>query len=149
MKKISECNYNYRDPFIDPYSQFTETDYKLVNELFAVFQSIFPAFKQSWPTESDFERSKREWIKAFKLANLTNLDSIKMGVDKYRLLVTPFVPSPGQFISMCKPENSMVPPIYKALPPANADTNKQKNEIDKMSSILGIKLKCPSNPSPN
>jgi hypothetical protein len=108
MKKIedilSEMNpkslYEYSPPFAQP--KFTEMDYKIVNKLFLTFTSIFPAFKQAWPTESEFEGAKREWMKAFKQVELTDLELIKIGVGRFRLLATPFVPSPGQFIEMCK-----------------------------------------------
>ena len=40
-------------------------------------------------------------MKAFKLAKLNDVEKIKIGVNKYRLAPTPFVPSPGQFIAMC------------------------------------------------
>lgn len=92
--------YDYVPPFDQP--KFTERDYRIVNKLFVTFQHIFPAFKHSWPTESEFEGAKREWMKAFKQANLTDVELIKIGVDKFRLMPNPFVPSPGQFIEMCK-----------------------------------------------
>lgn len=140
MKKISECNYSYREPFVDSNSKFTTEDYKIVNELFAVLQSIFPAFRHAWPTENDFERAKREWIKAFKLANLTDLNVIKIGTDKFRLTENPFVPSPGQFIAMCKPEVSSIPPMYTALPSPTVCLEKQINEMNKIKELLGVKV---------
>lgn len=110
MKKIddilAELNkhhiYDYVPPFANPNPLFTERDYRIVNKLFVTFQHIFPAFRHSWPTESEFEGAKREWMKAFKQADLTDIELIKIGVDKFRLLANPFVPSPGQFIEMCK-----------------------------------------------
>lgn len=95
--------HGYNEPFADPNPVFTEFDVKLVNKLFVSFQAIFPAFKQAWPTESEFDNAKREWMKAFKQANITEVESIKRGLDKFRLLSSPFVPSPGQFLDMCKP----------------------------------------------
>jgi hypothetical protein len=116
MKKISECNYQFNQPFVDSNPKFTDEDYKIVNDLFLIFQSIFPAFKQSWPTETDFENAKREWLKAFKYAKLTEIESIKRGVNKFRISASPFVPSPGQFISMCNPtaEELGLPPVDTA-----------------------------------
>lgn len=111
MKKIDEILdemnskslYKYSPPFIDSNPTFTETDYKIINKLFVTFQSIFPAFRQSWPTEHEFEKAKREWMKAFKQVGLEDLTKIKIGVAKFRTNASPFVPSPGQFIAMCKP----------------------------------------------
>lgn len=93
-------NFKYRPPFMHE-DEFSEQDYKLINKLFATFTAIFPAFKQAWPSQQDFESAKREWMKAFKLANLNDAVKIKIGMDRYRLASTPFVPSPGQFIAMC------------------------------------------------
>ncbi len=81
---------------------FTDLDYKIVNKLFLTFTSIFPAFKQAWPTEIEFENAKREWIKAFNQVGLKDIEEIKKGVDRFRIETTPFVPSPGQFIEMCR-----------------------------------------------
>lgn len=92
--------YEYMPPFGQPI--FTERDYRIVNKLFVTFQHIFPAFRHSWPTDAEFEGAKREWMKAFKQADLTDIELIKRGVDKFRILPNPFVPSPGQFIEMCK-----------------------------------------------
>ena len=92
--------FKYKPPFGYD-EEFTEQNYKIVNKLFKTFVTIFPAFRQAWNTQNDFEAAKREWMKAFKLANLTDIEKIKRGVDKYRLAPTPFVPSPGQFIAMC------------------------------------------------
>lgn len=92
--------FTYRPPFGYP-DEFSEQDYKVVNKLFKTFVTIFPAFRQAWATQDDFEAAKREWMKAFKLAKLVDIEKIKIGVNKYRLAATPFVPSPGQFIAMC------------------------------------------------
>lgn len=105
-KILAEMNikslHEYSAPFANPNPVFTEMDYKLINKLFVTFQSIFPAFKQAWPTEDEFLNAKREWMKAFKQVKLEDIELIKIGVMRFRLLPTPFVPSPGQFIQMCK-----------------------------------------------
>ncbi len=109
MKKIdaivSELNPSNVQEHEKPrlHGEFSDKDYRIVNKLFVTFQSIFPAFKQAWPSEFEFETAKREWIKAFKQVNLTDVNLIKIGVERFRLLPCPFVPSPGQFIAMCNP----------------------------------------------
>lgn len=96
--------FQYRPPFCYPEElNFTEYDYKVVNKLFKTFTHIFPAFRQAWNTQEEFEAAKREWMKAFKQAKLVDLEKIKFGVNQYRMLPTPFAPSPGQFIAMCEP----------------------------------------------
>jgi hypothetical protein len=76
---------------------------KIVNELFKSLTAIFPAFPQAWPNQETFEQAKAEWVKAFLEVNLHQLEKIKVGVKKFRLLAKPFVPSPGEFIAMCNP----------------------------------------------
>jgi len=75
----------------------------IINMLFRTLTSIFPAFKQAWPSEPDFEDAKKEWLKAFIQAGITDINQIKNGVNAFRLMANPFVPSPGQFIALCKP----------------------------------------------
>lgn len=124
--------FKYRPPFGYD-EEFTEQNYKIVNKLFKTFIIIFPAFRQSWSTQNDFEAAKREWMKAFKLANLTDVEKIKRGVDKYRLLPIPFVPSPGQFIAMCdefpKNEERCKIPFY-AKSALESDSLKAKRKSD-------------------
>lgn len=111
MEKISAIvvdinlkkTFKYRPPFNVEEVTFTEYDYKVVNKLFKTFTHIFPAFRHAWGTQEEFEAAKREWMKAFKQAKLADLEKIKFGVNQYRMLTTPFVPSPGQFIAMCEP----------------------------------------------
>lgn len=119
--------------------EFADSDYKLINHLFRVLTAIFPAFKQAWPTESEFEMSKREWIKAFKQANLTHTEDMKRGVDKYRLLTTPFVPSPGQFIAMCKENIYPIPMTVSIESITNLNSETQRSELQKIKSMLGIR----------
>ena len=74
---------------------------EVIDNLFEGMQAIFPAFKQAWPTQELFDRAKREWIKAFVDADLHSVERIGLGLKKFRKSLTPFVPSPGQFIAMC------------------------------------------------
>ena len=75
----------------------------VINEIFERLTAIFPAFKQAWPTKSHYVESQKEWLKAFKTANISTIEQIKYGLERFRLLESPFVPSPGQFIALCKP----------------------------------------------
>ena len=76
---------------------------ELINLLFQKLQAIFPAFRLAWPSQIDYERAKREWMKAFIDAGLSDYSLIRVGIKRFRLLDKPFVPSPGQFIKMCFP----------------------------------------------
>lgn len=76
---------------------------KAINELFLEFQAIFPAFKQAWPTQEIFDHAKKAWVKSFKEAGLQDLSVLQHGLKALRASKSPFVPTPGQFIEMCKP----------------------------------------------
>lgn len=75
-----------------------------------------PAFKQAWPTEGDFKLAKKEWILAFQAANINSISQLKKGIDHFRIQSKAFVPSPGEFIAMCKssPEDIGAPSLVEA-----------------------------------
>lgn len=75
----------------------------VVNLLFRELKAIFPAFRQAWPTDEEFNRAKSNWIKAFQSAGIHRIEQLKFGVDKCRMSGSPFAPSVGQFISWCTP----------------------------------------------
>lgn len=95
---------------------FDDMTIKIVNEIFDRLLAMSPGYRAAWPTENSFQATKREWMNAFKLANLTNVNRIKKGLDKARLNPNPFIPSPGQFIDWCKvePEDIGAPDTNKA-----------------------------------
>lgn len=88
----------------------------VVNELFAVLRAVNPAFKQSWPTEAEYKATKRQWVLAFEDADLRSIEQIQKGLSALRLSASPFVPSPGQFIEMCRlaPEDVGAPSVRDA-----------------------------------
>lgn len=80
----------------------------VVNKLFAELQSIFPAWKQAWPTEQALNAAKRTWIKGFMRAGLTSLEQIRYGIDRCRESGADFAPSVGKFIEWCQPTPEML-----------------------------------------
>ena len=74
-----------------------------INWLFDELQGIFPAFKQAWPSQPDFEKVKRVWTLAFTESDLKSMNQVKIGLRRFRASPNPFVPTAGQFIAMCKP----------------------------------------------
>jgi len=88
----------------------------IVNQLFNRLLAMNPAFKQSWPTEAEFKATKKEWILAFQDARIDSVEKVQKGLKELRLSPSPFVPSPGEFISMCRltPEDIGAPPVEQA-----------------------------------
>lgn len=80
-----------------------ENAINVVNQLFEKLVVIMPAFKQAWPTEKEFDLTKKEWVIAFKQAEINSIEQLRRGIDHFRTLPRAFIPSPGEFISMCKP----------------------------------------------
>lgn len=89
---------------------------KIINQLFQDLVAINPAFKQAWPTEKEFTQTKRQWMLAFQEAGINSFEQIKLGVQKVRQRASPFVPTPGEFIKLCKatPEDVGAPPTREA-----------------------------------
>jgi Replication protein P len=80
-----------------------EKSASIVNLLFKELKASFPAFKQAWPTDDDFNRAKLTWVKAFSDAKINTIEQLRHGIKKCRLSTSPFAPSVGQFIEWCKP----------------------------------------------
>lgn len=76
---------------------------EVINWLFTHLISNFPAFKHAWPTKVQYDEAKRLWLNAFFISKITRVEQIRYGLDRCVMMETPFVPSPGQFISWCKP----------------------------------------------
>ena len=93
-----------------------ETTATIVNQLFDRLIAINPAFKQAWPTEHEFQATKKEWVLAFVDSGIKTIEQLKQGLKAVRMNPSPFIPSPGQFIAMCKqgPEDIGAPTVEKA-----------------------------------
>jgi len=76
----------------------------IVNNLFLELQVISPAFKQAWPTQSEFNQAKKSWVKAFIQSNFHEIEQIQYGINKFRLAGKAFIPTVGEFMELCKPK---------------------------------------------
>ena len=84
-------------------SLVSEETAHVVNLLFRELKSIFPAFRQAWPTDEEFGRAKSNWVKAFQASGICRIEQLKFGIEKCRISPSPFAPSAGQFILWCSP----------------------------------------------
>ncbi|SCC31917.1 replication protein P [Gilliamella intestini] len=75
---------------------------KQFNQIFIELKAVFPAITAVIKTQSDLDTFKKQWLLAFKENGITTLRQFEIGMKKARQQSTPFVPSPGQFISWCK-----------------------------------------------
>ena len=90
---------------------------KLVSGVFTQLQSIFAAWRHSFPTDDLVDGAKREFAKALIEAGVTTLDQIGVGMSEARKQTVPFFPSPGMFIKWCEvtPESLGLPNVDQAL----------------------------------
>lgn len=136
MKSIKDITSNIQFKVNDNTAEEEKTA-EIVNKLFLTMQAIFPAFQKAWPTEKEFEMAKVQWVKAFIESNLKDIEDIKRGIANYRKLATPFVPSPGQFIQMCKKERKH-PSHQEYIAPIGNPSSKEQalSHLQKLMQIL-------------
>lgn len=76
---------------------------RLVDTLFASLKVIFPAsFSTVLKHPRDEATAKRQWVAAFIENGITSGHQISAGMKLARASVSPFWPTPGQFISWCR-----------------------------------------------
>lgn len=75
---------------------------KQFNQIFIELKAVFPAITAVIKTQSDLDTFKKQWLLSFAENGITTLRQFEIGMKKARQQNTPFVPSPGQFISWCK-----------------------------------------------
>lgn len=82
----------------------TDTDpASIINILFLELSGIFPAFKQAWPTQREYNAAKRNWVKAMIAAGINKTEMLRWGLMRCRESESNFVITPGQFIKWCYP----------------------------------------------
>lgn len=79
---------------------------KVVNLLFKQLKAVYPAWRNAFPTDEEFEYAKKTWTMAFIENSISTIDQIKQGTRRARKSGSPFWPSVGEFIALCKPEDS-------------------------------------------
>lgn len=76
---------------------------RLVDTLFASLKVIFPAsFSTVLKHPRDEATAKRQWVAAFIENGFTSGHQLSAGMKCARASVSPFWPTPGQFISWCR-----------------------------------------------
>lgn len=75
---------------------------RIINKLFKTLVEIAPGFRQAWPTQSEFDGAKRQWMKAFSDSGLNSVEKIAIGVRHFRKSRKAFIPTAGEFIAMCE-----------------------------------------------
>lgn len=93
-------------PMIEPERKqlvISERDAQVVNNVFEKLTVIFPAWQRAFPTPETLKSARTEWTKALVQAGVVTTQALQIGFNVARKQDIPFFPSPGQFISWCKP----------------------------------------------
>lgn len=97
---------------------------RVVDDLFERLKAIFSAWKQSWPTDVELNAAKREWLAEFMRAGIRQMAQIQHGMRTAAQQRTPFVPTPGVFVSWCfAPEAFGLPVLERAYAQALRNTH--------------------------
>jgi len=93
-----------------------QTDFDLINSLFAELKSIFPAWRNAFKSQDEVDRVKQAWTKAFIEAKVKDWSYIEGGLKVARRSDTDFIPSVGKFLKWCKDEQTFdVPSVEDSL----------------------------------
>lgn len=78
---------------------------RLVDALFRQLKQVFPASAAiNLRTEADEAAAKQQWILAFAENGVVRREQLAAGMKRARASLSPFWPSPGQFIQWCREE---------------------------------------------
>lgn len=77
---------------------------QIVNQVLKQLIAAKPAHKQALNAKGAVAEWKRSWTQAFALHGIRTLEQIELGIKRAQLDPSPFMPSIGQFIQWCNPE---------------------------------------------
>jgi len=86
-------------------SNIPDNAVRLIDRMFIRLKSIFPAWKQAFASEAEYNETKQVWFEELFKAGVVNPQSLKRGLDLAAKSESPFFPSVGQFIAWCEFEN--------------------------------------------
>jgi len=76
---------------------------RMVDLLFSQLKQVFPASTQTnLRSEADERTAKQQWIATFAENGIRSREQLVAGMQKARASVSPFWPSPGQFVAWCR-----------------------------------------------
>ena len=82
---------------------------KFVDRLFERLKLTFPAWRQAFSSDEEFNEAKRLWLEALVRNNVLTAEQFKQGIAKAEQMESPFLPSVGQFIGWCKGAENGLP----------------------------------------
>lgn len=79
-----------------------------INQIFYNLKLIFPAWRQNFKTEREYEATKEMWLNTLIDERITTQEYINKALREAKLSCTPFFPSIGQFIKWAKNDAARV-----------------------------------------
>jgi hypothetical protein len=73
----------------------------VIDDLFDRLKAIYPAHRQAWPTDREFNAAKREWLAEFMRAGIRQIEQIQHGLRMAAQDRGAFVPAVGVFVAWC------------------------------------------------
>lgn len=74
----------------------------IFNRLISQLRATFPAAMANFKTQDDLNEFRRQWVLAFIENGITSMAQIDAGMKHARKQESPYLPSPGKFVSWCK-----------------------------------------------
>lgn len=80
----------------------------LFNTIFDELRAAFPASSGSFKDQNGIDTFRQQWVKAFMENGITTTQQIEAGMRHARQQESPFMPSPGKFVSWCKDSSTVL-----------------------------------------
>ena len=80
----------------------------IFNKLFIQLQATFPASMATIKGQDQLDEFRRQWTRAFLENGITTMDQVEAGMKQARRQDSPYLPSPGKFVSWCKDSTTVL-----------------------------------------
>jgi len=80
----------------------------LFNSIFGQLRAAFPASSSLLKDQDDINTFRQQWVKAFMENGITSIQQIETGMRHARQQESPYMPSPGKFVSWCKDSSTVL-----------------------------------------
>lgn len=88
----------------------------LAKQVILEIMAIYPAWRHAWKDSEEIHNSEYAWAEAIIESEVCSFREIHNGLKRCRADISPFIPSPGQFIKWCLlEEEEYLPSLNKSL----------------------------------
>lgn len=109
---LQNFSFEQHAPVVAAHAQQQENGWQqaasLFNSIFEQLRATFPASATSFKSQSDIDNFRQQWVKAFMENGITTMKQIDAGMRHARQQESPYMPSPGKFVSWCKDSTTVL-----------------------------------------